>query len=108
MSKDSSAKIVSLGKTIEETQANLREAVELFLESFGAEDAPETIGEVILYPLEVAVGWLLLIRLFQPTPRYRVGGSRTHRLPTRYCAKLSQPGKHEVAKLPAISGNQAN
>jgi len=48
--------VVSQGKTIEETQANLKEAVELFLESFGAEEAPETIGEVVLYPLEVAVG----------------------------------------------------
>lgn len=48
--------VVSQGKTIEDAQANLKEAVELYLESFGTEDLPESIGEVILYPLEVAVG----------------------------------------------------
>jgi predicted RNase H-like HicB family nuclease len=48
--------VVSQGKTIEESQANLREAVELYLESFGQEDLPETTGEIVLYPFEVAVG----------------------------------------------------
>ena len=48
--------VVSQGKTIEEAQANLKEAVELYLESFGTEDLPECIGEVVLYPLEVAAG----------------------------------------------------
>jgi predicted RNase H-like HicB family nuclease len=48
--------MVSQGKTIEESQANLKEAVELFLESFGEEDLPETTGEIVLYPFEVAVG----------------------------------------------------
>jgi predicted RNase H-like HicB family nuclease len=48
--------VVSQGKTIEEAQANLREAVELYLESFGAEDLPKTTGEMMLYPFEVAVG----------------------------------------------------
>lgn len=47
--------VVSQGKTIEKAQANLKEAVELYLESFGAEDLPESMGEVILYPLEVVV-----------------------------------------------------
>jgi predicted RNase H-like HicB family nuclease len=47
--------VVSQGKTIEEAQTNLREAVELYLESFGAEDQPESLAEVVLYPLEVAV-----------------------------------------------------
>ena len=47
--------VVSQGKTIEEAQANLKEAVELYLESFGTEDLPENMGEVILYPLEVTV-----------------------------------------------------
>lgn len=47
--------VVSQGKTIEEAQASLKEAVELYLESFGAEDLPESSGEVVLYPLEVAV-----------------------------------------------------
>jgi predicted RNase H-like HicB family nuclease len=46
--------VVSQGKTIEEAQTNLKEAVELYLESFGTEDLPESLGEVIFYPLEVA------------------------------------------------------
>jgi predicted RNase H-like HicB family nuclease len=48
--------VVSQGKSIEEAKANLKEAVELYLESFGSEDLPESTGEVILYPLEVASG----------------------------------------------------
>jgi predicted RNase H-like HicB family nuclease len=48
--------VVSQGKTIEEAQANLKEAVELYLESFGSEDVPQSSGEVLLYPFEVAVG----------------------------------------------------
>jgi len=48
--------VLSQGKTIEEAQGNLKEAVELYLESFGTEDIPQnTTGEIILYPLEVAV-----------------------------------------------------
>jgi predicted RNase H-like HicB family nuclease len=47
--------VVSQGKTIEEAQANLREAVELYLESFGAEEPrANSTGEVLIYPLEVA------------------------------------------------------
>jgi len=45
--------VVSQGKTIEEAKENLKEAVELYIESFGTEDLPKSIGEVILYPLEV-------------------------------------------------------
>lgn len=48
--------VVSQGKTIEESQKNLKEAVDLYIESFGTEDLPESAGEVVLYPLEVAVG----------------------------------------------------
>ncbi len=48
--------VVSQGKTIEEAQANLKEAVELYLESFGEEDLPASTGEVMFYPFEVAVG----------------------------------------------------
>lgn len=48
--------VVSQGKTIEEAQANLKEAVELYLESFGiGDDLPGSTGEVMLYPLEVAI-----------------------------------------------------
>lgn len=48
--------VVSQGKSIEDAKVNLKEAVELYLESFGAEDLPESTGEVVLYPLEVATG----------------------------------------------------
>jgi len=48
--------VVSQGKSIEEAQANLKEAVELYIESFGGKDLPENKGEVMLYPLEVVVG----------------------------------------------------
>ncbi len=48
--------VVSQGKTIEESKANLKEAVELYLESFGEEDLPASTGEVMFYPFEVAVG----------------------------------------------------
>jgi len=47
--------VVSQGKTIEQAQVNLKQAVELYLESFGTEDLPQSIGEVVLYPLEVVV-----------------------------------------------------
>jgi predicted RNase H-like HicB family nuclease len=47
--------VVSQGKTIEDAQGNLREAVELYLESFGTEDIPKNTGEIVLYPLEVTV-----------------------------------------------------
>jgi len=47
--------VVSQGETIEEAQVNLKEAVELYLESFGTEDLPESTGEVVFYPLEVSV-----------------------------------------------------
>ena len=48
--------VVSQGKTVEDAQANLKEAVELYLESFGlGDDIPESTGEAMLYPLEVAV-----------------------------------------------------
>lgn len=47
--------VVTQGKTVEEAQANLKEAVELYVESFGTEDLPEGDGEVIFYPLEVVI-----------------------------------------------------
>lgn len=48
--------VVSQGETIEEAQANLREAVELYIESFGEDDLPGGGSEVMLYPLEVSAG----------------------------------------------------
>lgn len=47
--------VVSQGKSIEEAQANLKEAVELYIESFGQKDLPESTGEMMLYPLEICV-----------------------------------------------------
>jgi predicted RNase H-like HicB family nuclease len=47
--------VVTQGKSIEEAQANLKEAVELYIESFGTEDLPQRKGEVLFYPLEVVI-----------------------------------------------------
>ena len=47
--------VVSQGKTIEEAQSNLKEAVELYLESFEHDDYPGSNNEIIFYPFEVAV-----------------------------------------------------
>jgi predicted RNase H-like HicB family nuclease len=47
--------VESQGKTIEEAQAHLKEAVELYLESFEPDDYPGSGSEIILYPFEVAV-----------------------------------------------------
>lgn len=48
--------VTGQGRTIAKAQANLKEAVELYLESFGSADLPENTGEVMLYPLEVTAG----------------------------------------------------
>ena len=45
--------VVTQGKTVEEAQANLKEAVELYLEDSAGQDYPESVGEIILDPLEV-------------------------------------------------------
>lgn len=47
--------VVSQGQTIEEARANLKEAVELYIESFGQDDLPEGTQEVVFCPFEVAV-----------------------------------------------------
>lgn len=47
--------VVSQGKTVEEAQTNLKEAVELYLESFEDVEIPSGIGEIMLYPMEIAV-----------------------------------------------------
>jgi len=47
--------VVSQGKTIEEAQMNLKEAVELYLEDFEEDDILQNVEEILLYPLEVAV-----------------------------------------------------
>lgn len=47
--------VVSQGKTIEEAQANLKEAVELYLENFEQDDSPGSDSEIIFFPFKVAV-----------------------------------------------------
>lgn len=47
--------VVSQGKTIEEAQSNLKEAVELYIESFGSDNLPKSYEEVVFYPFEVVV-----------------------------------------------------
>lgn len=46
--------VTTQGRTIEDAQTNLHEAVELYLESFAAEDMPPSSESVMVYPLEVA------------------------------------------------------
>ncbi|OGS34147.1 MAG: hypothetical protein A2474_07285, partial [Elusimicrobia bacterium RIFOXYC2_FULL_34_12] len=41
--------VVSQGKTLEEAEKNLKEAVELYLESFGTDELSKTNGEMIIY-----------------------------------------------------------
>lgn len=45
--------VVSQGKSIDEASANLREAVELYIESYGDDELPDSQGEMILCPIEV-------------------------------------------------------
>ena len=40
-------------KDEEQAKVNLQEAVDLYLESFGTEDIPESTGEVMIYPIEI-------------------------------------------------------
>ena len=47
--------VVSQGRTVEEAKENLKEAVELYIESFGDEDLPESSEEVLLYHVEVGI-----------------------------------------------------
>lgn len=48
--------VVSQGKTIDEAQVNLKEAVELYLEDSDSHDYPQSLGEIVLYPFEVVTG----------------------------------------------------
>jgi predicted RNase H-like HicB family nuclease len=49
--------VASQGQTVEEARDNLREAVELFLETASPQEIKDrTRGEVYLTPLEVKVG----------------------------------------------------
>ena len=49
--------VASQGSTVAEARANLREAVELFVESASATELSERLpGEIVVEPLEVTVG----------------------------------------------------
>ncbi len=49
--------VASQGDTVEEARANLREAVELFLEEASADEVAGRLGtEIYITPLEVTVG----------------------------------------------------
>ena len=47
--------VTSQGETMEIAQANLKEAIELYIETWGSDDVERTIGEPKLAKVEVAV-----------------------------------------------------
>jgi len=47
--------VTSQGETIEVAKANLKEAIELYIETWGIDDVERTIGEADLAKVEVAV-----------------------------------------------------
>lgn len=48
--------VTTQGRTIEEAQSNLREAVELYVVSIPTDELPEISGEVLLYTIEISLG----------------------------------------------------
>lgn len=46
--------VTSQGETLEAAQANIKEAIELYIESFGTEDLPAKTSEPFLTTVEVA------------------------------------------------------
>ncbi len=46
--------VTSQGETIEEAQANIKEAIELYIESFGIEDLPHETSKPLWTTVEVA------------------------------------------------------
>jgi predicted RNase H-like HicB family nuclease len=46
--------VTSQGNTLEEAQANIKEAIELYIESFGLEDLPHEISKPYWTTVEVA------------------------------------------------------
>jgi len=47
--------VTSQGETLEVAKANLKEAIELYIESWGVDDVEQTVGEPELVKVEVAV-----------------------------------------------------
>ena len=46
--------VTSQGETLEEAQANIKEAIELYIESFGTEDLPAITSKPLWTTVEVA------------------------------------------------------
>ena len=46
--------VTSQGKTLEEAEENIKEAIELYIESFGTEDLPQQVSKPYLTFVEVA------------------------------------------------------
>ena len=47
--------VTSQGETLEAAKANLKEAIELYIQTWGLDDVEQTIGEPELAKVEVAV-----------------------------------------------------
>jgi predicted RNase H-like HicB family nuclease len=47
--------VTSQGETLEAAKANLKEAIELYIETWGMEDVEDTVGEPKLAKVEVGV-----------------------------------------------------
>ena len=46
--------VTSQGETLEEAEKNIKEAIELYIESFGTEDLPQKVSKPYLTIVEVA------------------------------------------------------
>ncbi len=46
--------VTSQGKTLEDAQANIKEAIELYIESFGIENIPQEISQPFWTTVDVA------------------------------------------------------
>lgn len=46
--------VTSQGETLEEAETNIKEAIELYIESFGTEDLPQQVSKPYLTLVEVA------------------------------------------------------
>jgi|BarGraIncu00421A_1022006.scaffolds.fasta_scaffold184754_1 predicted RNase H-like HicB family nuclease len=46
--------VTSQGETLEEAEMNIKEAIELYIESFGTEDLPQQVSKPYLTVVEIA------------------------------------------------------
>jgi predicted RNase H-like HicB family nuclease len=54
ISRCSELNVISQGQTLEEAEKNIKEAIELYIESFGIEDLPQKVSKPYLTIVEVA------------------------------------------------------